>query len=258
MALASAGLFLEPILPEAPEAQAVQSRYTIIEAQYEPAIGNIGLPWGSAQEIFRGVWDSAFDKYDLLDQAINGIRARSSYWKSTKSWIKGECERRLSAGGNPAWTGYCQDAAVSSWFVPAIGGSITQLGITFNEDERLKIGAFSFAGCSRDPEFHSVAIFLEDIKNEYSNGHCVVVNRSPVRGQDWWGVVQAIIGDNFTISRPTSANEKGIQQEDRKTSTLHNAAVIQSTDIAHPGRAGNFAIFNRDISGLVTGTRWLV
>lgn len=258
MVIAGAGLLLEPALPESPETEAAQAPHTIIEAQYEPAYGNVGLPWGSAREIADGAWDGAFDSYDALDQIINGIRARSSYWRSTKDWVKGECMALLRRGGNPSWTGFCQDAAVSSWFLPFIGGGINIAGINFNEMDRKRIGALSYSGLSRDPEFDSAPKDLEAIKAEYDNGHCIAINRSPVVNQDWWGVVQNIEGDIFTISRPLSVGERGLQIERRRASTLYNVAVIKSTEVAHPKRDGNFSIINRDIGGLITGTRLLV
>jgi hypothetical protein len=232
----------------------LQTRYTIIDAPYNPAHGMVGLPWGSAEEISDGVWDPTFDKYDALDQEINGLRARSIYWKSTKDWLKPLYKANFEKDGPSS--GSCQDSAASSWFGPVIGGPITILGIDFEEDERLKTEALSFGGLYRAREFPSVLPYLKDITEEHQSDSCVLVNRT--FGTDWWGVVTDIDRDLLTISRPTQGGEKGVQLEPRKASTLHNVAIIKTTDLTHPNRGGNRAVVDGDVGGLIIGTRWLV
>ncbi len=240
-----------------PKITRANSAGVIIEAQYEPAKGNQGLPWGSAAEIVDGVWDGAFDKYDGVDQAWNGSKARSVYWKSTKVWMKEVCRGALRTG-SPGWTGFCEDAAVSSWFTPVIGGPITVSGITFSEPERQKIGTFYFAGLRRNPEFSSVTGNVAEIVSYQRRGDCISVNRTPVSGEDWFGVITGIQPNgDFDISRPTGAGERGAQLETRVPSTLKEARVFTDVNTPQPGREGNFSIIDRDMGGLIIGTRWV-
>lgn len=226
----------------------------IVAAEYEPARGEQGLPWGSAVEIVNGVWDSAFDKYDALDRFSNGRRARSSYWKSTKDWLKEVCREALKTG-SPAWTGFCRDAAAGMWFAPIINGARPIAGIAFSEAERQKIATFSYGGLLRYPEYASCGDSAAEIEEWIRDGWCVAVNRSPLPDQDWWGVVTGIDGTGkWIISRPTTGRERDVQKEAKYPSQLWNAAVLPTTDMPHPGFEGNFAVINRHIGGLIINT----
>lgn len=226
-----------------------------IAEDLQPARGEQGLPWGSADEIVRGLWDSAFDKYDALDRFVNGRRARSSYWKSTKDWLKEVCKKALLETGSPAWTGFCRDAAAGMWFAPVIRGDLPVAGITFSEEERQKIATFSYGGLLRYPEYSSCGESAAEIEEWIRDGWCVAVNRSPVPYQDWWGVVTGIDkAGRWIVSRPTTGRESGLQKESKYPYQLWNAAVLQTTDTPHPGFEGNFVVINRDVGGLIIGT----
>lgn len=256
LAAATGRVFFEPR-----PTSAQTPEYSIVPLEYEPAYGRQSLPWGSAQEIVNGEWDSAFDKYDATDIFINGWRARSAYWKPTKVWMEEQWGRILRESTHRPSTGACQDAAVSSWFAPVIEGDIEipQTGIKFTEIERRRIGALSFGGLYRYPEFERTRDAVSDLQWYYNEGHCVVVNRSLAANQDWWGVVVGFEGNNFVVSIPAiSPQERGEQIEVRTPQSLHNAAVIQSTEYPHPERYGNFNIIDRNIGGLIIVTRQLV
>lgn len=274
-ALVAGGSLFLPNLVEA-------EQYQIVPVEYERSLGvDRSFPWLGARKGIKAAGleeGGPWDKYDELDQKINGYRARSVYWPkmggpaSTREWltnvlyqaIQDQVSKDVKQGDNPdtaeviarGWIGYCLDGAAASYFAPHIEGSISVLGIEFTDWDRSVIATMRWGGLAReqlDPLNNP-----EEVARRIKNGEAVGVNRSDIPTQDWWGLARDIKDDGIVVITNTSdLGESGLQTLEKPVSQLRQAVVLHE-DSSQPGYEGNFAVVDRQVGGLIVGTHQLV
>lgn len=242
--------------------------------EYEYSLGiHRSYPWlpldasvegGEATGLNEG---GPWDKYDAVDQAINGSRARSIYWPklggfaSTREWLSFVAHNALHEDGENAyyvrrsWGGYCSAAGAASYFAPPVEGSIEIAGIEFAERERLVVATMRWAGLFREVLDLSD---IEEVRRRIANREPVLVDNSDTPGQEWWGLARKISTDGtVTITRFIKWNEGGLQTKYKHISQL-GGAYVAYPDKPQPRYEGSFAVVDRSIGGLILGTHQLV
>ncbi len=183
-----------------------------------------------------------WEPFDVVDQAVYGPYARSSYTYSTREII--DMHVKASRANQPyawAWLGDCDLAAIASWFLPRIEGEIEILpGVIISEWDRLAYGTKAVAGVRReeiDPSINSVNDhFLQD--------KCVLVDFTPFSGQEWYGVIRGIdAAGRPIITKYLERGQQGVQT--KPGARIVKAYVVPSLDEPDPKKVGNFNFFNK-------------
>lgn len=244
---------------------------TIVDADYQKGAGSQSFPWAPGSPRAEGVLATGVyeggpaDKYDSLDEAINGARARYLYWRqtgykysSTRGFIEAAATKDLNST-NWSSHGLCLDAAAASFFCPWIEGPITVAGVEFNESDRKVIATWRYAGMYRYIDYRApiTAAVLDEMRQRVRNDECVAAewqNNSALG--DWWALVKEVQGENVIMVRHAKWSEIETKEPIivvRRFNQLGAVVALDPTQ-AHPNREGNFTTINRQIGGLAIGT----
>lgn len=244
----------------------------IVPVEYERSLGrHKSFPWLPLDGSIEGDEATGFnkggpwDKYDALDRALNGYRARSVYWRPTRDWLIDVAWHALYDGGYQnylnirSWSGYCMDAGAASYFAPKIEGPITVIvgnqKFEFSESDRQVIGTMRWGGLAR----RSLDPGSKEFADRVDNGEAVVVNHSGYSYMDWWGYgKKRKPNGKLDIVRSRVWTQAGLLVEIEKYPEELWGAYLLDDSQPQPGYEGNFAVVDRQVGGLILGTHQLI
>lgn len=245
--------------------KAEAQQYQIEDVEYTPLHGRQSFPWLPLDPRVEGLAATGrnpggvLDKYDELDREINGARARSAWWQSTRDWFEGIYRDNVNES-NFRWAGFCAYAAAAAWFSPPIEGSIVVLGREFSERERLQLATLYFAGMKRDPLYTEITPDVVGVVRDdyFAQGVPVIVDRSDNPQQNWWVLKKGNSRTGFFITTEflTHLDTIRLKEAHYNPVNLRQIAVL-NPDVAQPGEEGAFVFVDKRVAGLVIGTEKL-